>query len=119
MASSQIEGIVEQVRGRDVDLVAPKGRGKKEVSGSYGELGRSSGPLRGRYGGHQRRGGHYGAKHEEGLGGSQGADPRPSRGHARLASPGGVTEEFTRVLDMLAGLESRVEVLTKHEEELR
>ena len=28
-------------------------------------------------------------------------------------------EEFMRVLDMLASLESRVEVLTKHEEELR
>ena len=28
-------------------------------------------------------------------------------------------EEFTRVLEMLASLESRVEVLTKHDEELR
>ena len=27
MASSQTEGIIEQVRGRDVDPVAPKGRG--------------------------------------------------------------------------------------------
>ena len=32
MANSQIEGIVEQVRGRGVDLVAPKGRGKKDKS---------------------------------------------------------------------------------------
>ena len=32
MASSQIEGIVEQVRGRDVGPVAPKGRGKKDKS---------------------------------------------------------------------------------------
>ena len=28
-------------------------------------------------------------------------------------------EEFMKVLDMLASLESRVEVLTKHEKELR
>ena len=32
MASSQVEGIIEQVRGRDVDPVAPKGRGKKDKS---------------------------------------------------------------------------------------
>ena len=32
MASSQLEEIVEQVRGRDVDPVAPKGRGKKDKS---------------------------------------------------------------------------------------
>ena len=32
MASSQLEDIVEQVRGRDVDPVAPKGRGKKDKS---------------------------------------------------------------------------------------
>ena len=31
MASSQIEGIVMKVRGRDVDPVAPKGRGKKDM----------------------------------------------------------------------------------------
>ena len=32
MASSQTEGIVEQVSGRDVDPVAPMGRGKKDKS---------------------------------------------------------------------------------------
>ena len=32
MASSQVEGIVEQVHGRDVDPVALKGRGKKDKS---------------------------------------------------------------------------------------
>ena len=32
MAISQLEEIVEQVRGRDVDPVAPKGRGKKDKS---------------------------------------------------------------------------------------
>ena len=32
MVSSQIEEIVEQVHGRDVDPVAPKGRGKKDKS---------------------------------------------------------------------------------------
>ena len=85
MASSQIEGIVEQVRGRDIDPVAPKGRGKKDKSRD------PMASLEGRYGGHQRRGGHYGSNHGEGRGGSQGADPRPSRGHARLTSLGGVT----------------------------
>ena len=40
--------------------------------------------------GHQGRDGHGGAKHGEGCGGSQDADPRPSRERARLSSPGGV-----------------------------
>ena len=120
MASSQIEGIVEQVRGRDVDPVAPKGREKKDKSRDpmaslEGRVTRLEVAM---------------ADTKEGVDmmeqsmekavedlkvqiqdlqeGMQGS-PVPVVSH----------EEFTRVLDMLASLESRVEVLTKHEEELR
>ena len=90
MAGSHVEEVTDQVRGRDADPVAPKGRGKKDKS-RYCKLGRSSDPLRGHYGGHQGRSGPYKSKHGEGRGGSQGAYPSPSRGHARLVGPGGVT----------------------------
>ena len=120
MASSQIEGIVEQVRGRDVDPVAPKGRGKKDKSLDHiasleGRVTRLEVAM---------------ADTKEGVDlmeqsmekavedlkvqiqdlqeGMQGS-PVPVVSH----------EEFMKVIDMLSSLESRVEVLTKHEEELR
>ena len=93
MGSSHVEEVAKQVRGRDLDPPA-KGRGKKNKSRdpltSFHELGRSGDPVGGRYGGHQRGDGPHGAKHGEGRGGSEGADPRPSRGDAWLAGPGGV-----------------------------
>ena len=120
MANSQIEGIVEQVRGRDVDPVAPKGRGKKDKSRDpmaslEGRVTRLEVAM---------------ADTKEGVDlmeqsmekavedlkeqiqdlqeGMQGS-PVPVVSH----------EEFIKVIDMLSSLESRVEVLTKHEEELR
>ena len=73
---------------------------------------------------HQGGDGFFGAKHGEGRGGSQGADPRPSRGMQSSSIHAVSHEEFVtfqdRVLSMLASLESRVvEILTKHEEKLR
>ena len=120
MANSLIEGIVEQVRGRDVDPVAPKGRGKKDKSRDpmaslEGRVTRLEVAM---------------ADTKEGVDlmdqsmekavedlkeqiqdlqeGMQGS-PVPVVSH----------EEFMKVIDMLSSLESRVEVLTKHEEELR
>ena len=40
---------------------------------------------------HQEGDGPFRAKHGEGRGGSQGADPRPSRGDAKLVDSCGVT----------------------------
>ena len=120
MTSSQIEGIVEQVRGRDVDPVAPKGRGKKDksrdlIASLEGRVTRLEVAM---------------ADTKEGVDlmeqsmekavedlkvqiqdlkeGMQGS-PVPVVSH----------EEFMKVIDMLSSLESRVGVLTKHEEELR
>ena len=120
MANSQIEGIVEQVHGRDVDPVALKGRGKKDKSRD------PMASLEGRVT-------HLEvamANTKEGVDlmeqsmekamedlkeqiqdlqeGMQGS-PVPVVSH----------EEFMKVIDMLSSLESRVEVLIKHEEELR
>ena len=120
MASSQLEEIVEQVRGRDVDPVAPKGRGKKDksrdpIASLEGRVNRLEIAM---------------ADTKEGMDfmeqsmekavedlkvqiqdlqeGMQGS-PVPMVSH----------EEFMKVVGMLSSLESRVEVLTKHEEELR
>ena len=115
MASSQ-EGIIEQVRGRDVDPFAPKGRGKKDKSrdpmvsleGRVTRLEVAMADTK------------EGVDHmeqsmekvvvqiqdlQEGMQGS----PVPMVSH----------EELMKVIDMLSSLESRVEALTKHEEELR
>ena len=91
MASSQIERIVEKVCGRDVDPVAIKGRGKKDKSRDpmaslEGRVTRLEVAMADTKEGVDL----FGAKHGEGRGGSQGVDPRPSRGHARLAGPSGV-----------------------------
>ena len=40
---------------------------------------------------HQGGDGIFGVKHGEGCGGSQGADPRPSRGDVKLVDSCGVT----------------------------
>ena len=120
MASSQIERIVEQVCGRDVDPVAIKGRGKNDKSRDpmaslEGRVTRLEVAM---------------VDTKEGVDlmeqsmekvvkdlkvqiqdlqeGMQGS-PVPVVSH----------EEFMKVIDMLSSLESRVEVLTKHEEELR
>ena len=120
MVSSQLEEIVEQVRGRDVDPVAPKGRGKKDkprdpIASLEGRVNRLEIAM---------------ADTKEGMDimeqsmekavedlkvqiqdlqeGMQGS-PVPVVSH----------EEFMKVVGMLSSLESRVEVLTKHEEELR
>ena len=48
---------------------------------------------------HQGGDGPFGAKHGEGRGGSQGVDPRPSRGDAKLVNSCGVTQgvhDFSR-----------------------
>ena len=110
MASSQIEGIVDQVRGRDVDPVAPKGRGKKD---------KSQDPMASLEGRVTRLEVMMEQSMEKAvedlkvqiqdLQEDMQGSPVPVVSH----------EEFTRVLEMLASLESRVEVLTKHEEKLR
>ena len=120
MASSQIEGIVDQVRGRDVDPVAPKGRGKKDKSQD------PMASLEGRV-----------TRLEVAMADTkEGVDMMEQSMEKAVedlkvqiqdlqedmqGSPVPVVshEEFTRVLEMLASLESRVEVLTKHEEKLR
>ena len=120
MANSQVEGIVEQVRGRDVDPVALKGRGKKD---------KSRDPIASLEGlvtclevamADTKEGVDLMEQSmekavedlkvqiqdlQEGMQGS----PVPVVSH----------EEFMKVLDMLSSLESRVDVLNKHEEELR
>ena len=119
MASSHVEEVAKQVRGRDLNPPT-KGRGKKDMSRDPltsldGRVTRLEVAM---------------ADTKEGMDlmeqimekamvdlkvqiqdlqeGMQGS-PVPVVSH----------EEFMRVLDMLASSESRVEVLTKHEEELR
>ena len=120
MASSQIEGIVEQVRGRDIDPVAPKGRGKKDKSRDpmaslEGRVTRLEVTM---------------ADTKEGVDIMEQIMEKVvedlkvqiqdlQEGMQGSPVPVVSLEEFTRVLDMLTSLESRVEVLTKHEEELR
>ena len=119
MSSSHVEEVAEQVRGRDLDPPA-KGRGKKDKSRDpltsldsrvtrleiamadtkegvdlmEQSMEKAVEDLKVQI-----------QDLQEGMHGS----PVPVVSH----------EEFMRVLDMLASLESRVEVLTKHEEELR
>ena len=120
MAGSQVEKIADQVGGRDADPVTPKGRGKKDksrdlIASLEGRVTRLEVAM---------------ADTKEGVDlieqsmekavedikvqiqdlqeGMQGS-PVPVVSH----------EKFMKVIDMLSSLESRVEVLTKHEEELR
>ena len=120
MMGSHVEEVSDQVRGRDADPIAPKGRGKKDKSRVpiailEGRVTRLEVTM---------------ADTKEGvdlieqsmekvvedlkeqiqvlLEGMQGS-PVPVVSH----------EEFLKVIDMLSSLELRVEVLTKHEEELR
>ena len=120
MASSLIEGIVEQVRGRDVDPVAPKGRGKKDksrdpIASLEGRVTRLEVAL---------------ADTKEGVDLMEQSMEKAVKDlkvhiqdlqEGMQGSPVPVVsyEEFMKVIDMLSSLESRVEVLTKHEEELR
>ena len=115
-----MEGIIEQVRGRDVDPVAPKGRGKKDKSQDpmvslEGRVNRLEVAMA-----DTKEGVDYMEQNmekavedlkvqiqdlQEGLQSS----PVPVVSH----------EEFMKIIDMLSSLESMVEVFTKHEEELR
>ena len=120
MASSLIEGIVEQVRGRDVDPVAPKGRGKKNksrdpIASLEGRVTRLEVAM---------------ADTKEGVDLMEKSMEKAVKDlkvhiqdlqEGMQGSPVPVVsyEEFMKVIDMLSSLESRVEVLTKHEEELR
>ena len=119
MSSSHVEEVVEQVRGRDLDPPA-KGRGKKDKSRDP-LTSLDSWVMRLEIAMADTKEGVDLMEQsmekavedlkvqiqdlQEGMHGS----PVPVVSH----------EEFMRVLDMLASLESRVEVLTKHEEELR
>ena len=120
MANSQIEGIFEQVRGKDVDPVAPKGRGKKDNSQD------PMASLEGRVT-------HLEVSMADTKEGVDLMEQSMEKAVDDLkvqiqdlqeglqGSPVLVVshEEFMKVKDMLSCLESRVEVLTKHEEELR
>ncbi|RVW88474.1 hypothetical protein CK203_043897 [Vitis vinifera] len=83
------------------------------MSGSNVE--ETSEQTRGREMKHTARGRGRKDKHGEGLRGSKGADPRPSRGGARLTSSVGAHEEFMsfqdKVMSMFASVESRMEAL--------
>ena len=116
----RLQEIVEQVRGRDVDPVAPKGRGKKDksrdpIASLEGRVNRFEVALA-----DTKKGVDFMEQSmekavedlkvhiqdlQEGMQGS----PVPVVSH----------EEFLKVVGMLSNLKSRVEVLTKHEEELR
>ena len=119
MASSHVEEVVEQVWGRDLDPPA-KGRGKND---------KSCDPL-------TSLNGRVTRLEVAMVDTKEGMDLMEQRmekavedlkvqiqdlqdGMHGLPVPVVSQEEFMRVLDMLASLESRVEVLTKHEEELR
>ena len=120
MANSQTEDAFEQVRGRDVDLVALKGRGKKDksrdpIASLEGRVTRLEVAMADTKEGvdHIEQSMEKAVEDlkvqiqnlQEGMQGS----PVPVVSH----------EEFMKVVDMLSNLEIRVEVLTKHEEELR
>ena len=97
MAGSHVEEGGEQVRGKDS---GPSTRGRKDksrdaISSLEGRLVKA----RVGCGRHQGGDGFFGAKHGEGRGGSQGTDPRPSRGDAKLVDSCGVTRgvhDFSR-----------------------
>ena len=119
MASSHVQEVVEQVRGGDLDPPT-KGRGKKDKSRDSltsldGRVTRLEVAMADTKQGMNlmEQGMEKPVKDlkvqiqdlQEGMHGS----PVPMVSH----------EEFMKVLEMLASLESRVEVLTKHKEELR
>ena len=115
MASSQ-EGIIEQVRGRDVDPVAPKGRGKKDKSrdpmasleGRVIRLEVAMTDTKEEVDHIEQSIKKVVVQIQDPQEGMQGS-PVPVVSHG----------EFMKVIDTLSSLESRVEILTKHEEELR
>ena len=120
MAGSHVEEVVDQVRGRDADPVAPKGRGKMEkswdpIASLEGRVNRLEVTM---------------ADTKEGMDMVEKSvekavkDLKMQIQDLQESVQGSLVpvvsqEEFMRVLDMLTSLESRVEVLTKHEEELR
>ena len=97
MAGSHVEEGGEQVQGKDS---CPSTRGRKDKSRD------AISSLEGRFvrlelGVADTKEGMdlFGANHGEGRGGSQGADPRPSRGDAKLVNSCGVTRgvhDFSR-----------------------
>ena len=119
MGSSHVKEVVEQVRGRDLDPHA-KVRGKKDKSHDLltslnGRVTRLEVSM---------------ANTEEGMDLMEQSMEKAveelkvqiqdlQEGMHGLPVPVVSHEEFMKVLDMLASLESRVEVLTKHEEEMR
>ena len=93
MSGSNVEETSEQTRGRETELTA-RGRGKKDksrdaVANMEARLAKVELAMADTRG----RGGLDRARHGEGLRGSKGADPRPSRGGTRLTSSAGVTRE--------------------------
>ena len=120
MAGSKVEEVADQVYGRDADLVALKGRGKKDksrdpIASLEGRVNRLEVTI---------------ADTKEGVDMVEQSMEKAVEDlkvqiqvfqESVQGSPVPVVshEEFMRVLDMLTSLESRVEVLTKHEEEWR
>ena len=120
MAGSKVEEVADQVYGRDADPVALKGRGKKDksrdpIASLEGRVNRLEVTI---------------ADTKEGVDMVEQSMEKAVEDlkvqiqvlqESVQGSPVPVVshEEFMRVLDMLTSLESRVEVLTKHEEEWR
>ena len=119
MASSHVEEVAEQVQGRDLNPPA-KGKGKKDKSRDPltsldGQVTRLKVTM---------------ADTKEGMNLMEQSMEKAvedlkvqiqdlQEGMQGSPVPVVLHEEFMKVLDMLTSLESRVEVLTKHEEELR
>ena len=120
MEGSHVEEVADQVRGRDADPVAPKGKGKKDKSRD------SIASLEGRVTLLEVAM----ADTKEGVDLIEQSMEKAvedlkvhiqdlQEGMQGSSVPMVSHEEFMKVIDMLSSLESRVEVLTKHEEELR
>ena len=120
MASSQLEEIVEQVRGRDVDPVAPKGRGKKDksrdpIASLEGRVNRLEVAME-----DTKEGVDFIEQSMEKVVEDLKVQIQDlQEGMQGSSVPVVSHEEFMKVVDMISSLGLRVEVLTKHEEELR
>ena len=119
MSSSHVEEVAEQVRGRDLDPLA-KGRGKKDKSRDpLTSLDSRVTRLEIAMAGTKEGVDLMEQSMEKTVEGLKVQIQDLQEGMHGLPVPVVSHEEFMRVLDMLASLESRVEVLTKHEEEVR